>query len=125
MDASVRDKLLAADRRFAADVAAAAGAARAQAWAGWFASDGRQLVPGRVVVGREAVHDLMEPFFADPANSLAWSPDQGGGAGDRGWTSGRYVSRTGGSESEGRYLTVWVRIDGRWQVDVDTGVPDG
>ena len=115
---------MAADRRFAADVAAAAGAERARAWADWFTPDGRQLVPGRVVAGREEIRALMTPFFAEPGASLAWAPDQGGGEGDRGWTSGRYVSHTGGGIREGRYLTVWVRVGERWLVDGDTGVPD-
>jgi hypothetical protein len=66
----------------------------------------------------------MTPFFAEEANGLAWAPDRGAGDGDRGWTSGRYVSRGAGETHEGRYLTVWVRVDGRWLVDVDTGVPD-
>jgi hypothetical protein len=66
----------------------------------------------------------MTPFFSDPDAALEWAPDQGGADGGRGWTSGRYASRTAAGLAAGRYLTVWVKMDGEWRVDVDTGVPD-
>ncbi|MCP4571057.1 MAG: hypothetical protein GY838_01770 [bacterium] len=121
---SVEQQVMAADRGFAAAVATARGVDRARVWAEWFAPEGRQLLPGQVIAGCAAVAALMTPFFADSASSLEWTPDQGGGDGDRGWTSGRYVSRTADGVSEGRYLTVWVKVDGAWKVDVDTGIPD-
>ncbi|MCB1183915.1 prolyl oligopeptidase family serine peptidase [bacterium] len=123
--------LLDADRRFAADVAAAAAADRATVWAGWFAADGRQVVPGAVVSGRDAIVALMAPVFGAPGSGLAWAPDRAvaAGGGDLGWTSGRYVATHAGPDgpvrSEGRYVTVWRRQpDGTWKVDLDTGVPD-
>lgn len=122
--------LMDADRRFAAEVAAALGGERARIWAGWFAPSGRQLVPAAVVTGPTDILALMEPAFADPGFSLTWTPDLADGAGAWGWTSGRYVSTRPGPEGpvarEGRYLTVWQRQpDGAWKVAVDTGVPDG
>lgn len=124
------DELLAADRAFAAEVAAAAGAERARIWAGWFAADGRQLVPRTVVTGPADILGLMAPVFADSASSLAWAPDLAAGSGGWGWTSGRYRSTRPGPDGpaprEGRYLTVWRRQpDGAWKVAMDTGVPDG
>jgi ketosteroid isomerase-like protein len=124
------EELKAADRRFAAAVAAARGADRADAWTAWFAVDGCQIVPGAVVSGHAAIRELMAPAFADTTFALRWEPDLAEGTADRGWTSGRYVSIRRGADGpvrrEGRYLTCWRRVaDGSWKVAVDTGVPDG
>jgi len=128
MDASVEDQLLEADRRFNHEVAAARGADRAEVWASWFAGNGRQLVPGAVVGGREAITGMMGPVFAVEDHGLTWDPDLAEGSGDWGWTSGRYVSRSAGADGpetrEGRYLTVWTRTATGWKVAVDTGIPD-
>jgi len=126
-----QNEMMAADRGFARDVAAADPADRGRVWADWFASDGRQIVPGGVVTGTEAIAEMMGPFFATPGVSLTWDPDTASASagGDMGWTSGRYESRSPGPEGEtiqhGRYLTIWRRqADGTWKVDLDTGVPD-
>jgi hypothetical protein len=125
------NELMEADRRFAAEVAAAAPTDRGKVWAGWFSPTGRQIVPGNVVQGSRSITALMGPAFAAPGYSLTWEPDlaSSGAAGDMGWTSGRYESRRAGPEGDilehGRYLTIWKRgPDGRWKVAVDTGVPD-
>jgi ketosteroid isomerase-like protein len=122
---------MAADRRFAAEVAAADPADRGAVWAGWFAPDGRQIVPGTVVTGHETITALMDGAFTSPGFALEWDPDTAAASpdGQLGWTSGRYVSRGIGPEgevvTEGRYLTIWRRLpDGAWKVDLDTGVPD-
>jgi ketosteroid isomerase-like protein len=118
------NELMTADRAFAAAVDAAAGVERARVWAGWFAPDGRQILPGRVVTGREDVAALMAGAFGDPDYHLRWEPDR---AGDH-WTSGRYTSTSPGPDgpvtATGRYLTVWTRTPEGWRVAVDTGVPD-
>ena len=120
-----------ADRRFAADVAAADPADRGRVWAGWFAPEGQQIIPGAVIQGMESIADLMDPFFAGGSQELTWDPDvaSASAAGDMGWTSGRYEIRSPGPEGptvrHGRYLTIWRRqADGAWKVTLDTGVPD-
>ena len=130
MTRSTAEELRAADRRFAAEVAAVAGSERTAAWVRWFADDGCQIVPGAVVRGHAAIRELMAPAFADTGFALAWEPDLAEGSKDGGWTSGRYVSTRRGPDGpvrrEGRYLTFWKRAaDGGWRVAVDTGVPDG
>ena len=51
-DGEIEDQLLAGGPpASAAEVTAARGAERARIWAGWFAPDGRQLVPAAVVTG--------------------------------------------------------------------------
>jgi uncharacterized protein (TIGR02246 family) len=125
-------EFMAADRRFAAEVDTAAADDRARIWATWFAPDGRQIVPGRVVQGQSSIAEMMAGAFGTPGYSLAWEPDRAvvSTAGDLGWTSGRYQSTSPGPQepatSAGRYLTIWRRqADGTLKVDLDTGVPDG
>ena len=124
-------ELMEADRRFAAEVTTAAPADRGAVWAAWFATAGRQIIPGNIVQGNRSITTLMNPAFATPGYSLTWDPDLASSslAGDMGWTSGRYQSRSPGPDVEvlehGRYLTIWQRQpDGGWKVAVDTGVPD-
>ena len=124
-------ELMEADRRFAAEVVAAAPADRAEVWAAWFAAAGRQIIPGDIVQGSRPITALMDPAFAAPGYSLTWEPDlaSSSGGGDMGWTSGRYESRRTGQDGDilehGRYITIWQRQpDGTWKVTVDTGVPD-
>lgn len=123
---------MAADRRFAAEVDTAATSDRARIWANWFAPDGRQIVPRRVVQGQGSIAEMMAGAFDTPGFRLTWDPDQAvvSAAGDLGWTSGRYQTTSQGPQgpvtSEGRYLTIWRRqADGGLKVDLDTGVPDG
>jgi len=124
-------ELMDADRRFASEVAAADPADRGRIWAEWFAPDGRQIIPGKVVEGTESITALMGPAFATVGYSLTWNPDIASASadGDMGWTSGRYESRSTGPEGDtvghGRYLTIWRRQpDGGWKVALDNGVPD-
>ena len=124
-------ELMEADRRFAREVAAASPSDRGMVWAGWFAGDGKQIIPGKVVAGTRSIGELMGTAFATVGYSLTWDPDvaSASAAGDMGWTSGRYESRSSGPDGEsvehGRYLTIWNRMgDGGWKVAVDTGVPD-
>jgi len=71
-----RTEYLAADKQFAAEVHAAAAMDRGRIWANWFADDGRQFIPGRIVQGPEAIADLMAGAFNTPGYSLQWAPDQ-------------------------------------------------
>ena len=118
-----------ADRDFSADVSREG----TEAWVRWFAPDGRQIVPGKQRVGRDAIREEMKDAFSDPTRKLVWWPDHGAVAssGDVGWTTGRYEVRKTGADgaitvlSTGRYLTVWRRQpDGTWKVEADIGNPD-
>jgi uncharacterized protein (TIGR02246 family) len=123
-------ELLAADRQFAAEVAAASSDRRAAAWAGWFEQDGCQVIPGQVVKGAESIASLMGPAFTTPGYMLSWDPDLARSSvdGTLGMTSGRYTSTSlddGKTVTrQGRYVSVWKKVDGRWLVTLDTGVPD-
>lgn len=121
---------MAADRNFAAEVAAAPPSRRGEVWSGWFAEEGCQVIPGQVVQGSDSILSLMGPAFANPGYSLSWEPDLARSSldGTLGLTSGRYSSTTLEAGQmvvrKGRYVSVWKRVEGRWRVSLDTGVPD-
>lgn len=127
----VEQELMAADRQFANDVAAAATADRGRVWADWFCPEGRQVIPGRVISGTQSIAEVMSPVFAADGYLLTWEPDlvSASADGDMGWTSGRYENQrqdsSGAIVQTGRYLTIWRRqSNGNWKVDLDTGIPD-
>jgi uncharacterized protein (TIGR02246 family) len=121
-------ELMEADRVFSAETQRIGG----EAWVTAFAEDGRLLIPGGEVRGREAIGEIMVPAFAQPGFSLSWEPqfaDVGSG-GDLGYTVGHYIRQVVSAEgdttrSEGTYTTVWKRgEDGVWRAVLDLGVPD-
>lgn len=119
-----RNALLEADRAFNSATAERG----VEGWLEFFADDGRQIVAGTVIEGKEAIHDLMAPAFT-PGYSLDWTPsfaDVGSG-GDLGYTIGMYASETTTADGEvvtgrGIYVTVWKKqADGSWRVVLDIG----
>ena len=129
--ARLEQELLASDRQFANDVAAASTTDRGKIWADWFSPEGRQIIPGKVISGTQSIAEVMSPVFATDGYLLTWEPDMVSASADRdmGWTSGRYENHRTGSGGTivqtGRYLTIWRhQLDGTWKVDLDTGVPD-
>ena len=126
---SVASELMAADRQFATDVDREG----IDAWVRWFAPDGAQLIPGRVVRGHGDIRALMSPLLTNPRMKLYWEPDTASfaGSGDFGYTIGhsRTVRRNDDGTTTvvqtGRYVTLWRRqADGSWKVELDTGHPD-
>ena len=123
------EALKTADRAFAADVAREG----LPAWLRWFAPNGAQLAPGKIVRTDAERREHMAGLFGDPTLRLAWEPDTASIAagGDLGYTIGRYQLRKlkpDGSFtvlSTGRYLTIWRKQpDGSWKAELDTGNPD-
>ena len=125
---SVAAELMAADRQIAADVDREG----IDAWVRWFAPEGAQLIPGRVVRGHAGIRSLMGPLLTNPRMKLYWEPDTASiaASGDFGYTIGR--SRTVRRNDDGtttvvqtgRYVTLWRREgDGSWKVELDTGHP--
>ena len=112
--------LMEADRAFAADVAEGG----SEAWASWFAEDGRMVRPGDgLIQGREAIRSVMTGLD-DPSTVLSWAPDHAeiAASGDLGWTTGTYTSEGAGPDGEvvrgqGRYVSIWRRqSDGTWKM---------
>jgi ketosteroid isomerase-like protein len=127
--AQARAAILRADSAFA-DSTAATGP---EGWTAFFAADGVMFPPRGRIDGQEAIRAAMEGAFAPGTPMLRWHPVDAvvGGAGDLGYTLGRWSSvlpQPDGRDSvlsEGNYVTIWRRqADGTWRVAVDIGNRD-
>jgi len=102
-------------------------------WVGWFADSGVMVIPGRNVVGRAAIRELMAPELGDTTVALTWKPVsvQVSPGGTMGYTIGRW-DRTpragapaGATVRHGSYVTIWRKQgDGTWKVALDIGNAD-
>lgn len=119
-------QLMDLDREFASETAERG----AEAWASYFASDGRMYQRVGIVSGREAIQEAMVQTFADPNRLFSWEPDSAfvAASGDLGYTLGRWrLVQRGTGESDtvlarGNYVTIWeLQDDGSWKVALDIG----
>ncbi|MDH3217811.1 MAG: DUF4440 domain-containing protein [Candidatus Krumholzibacteria bacterium] len=126
---AIEDQLIQADR----DFAQATAERRLDGWMSYFAEDAAKVIMNdQVIRGWAEIRLADSLLFADPGRQLVWDPtDAGGFVGtDVGFTTGRYQLLERGGEasqdtlSQGTYLTIWRRIDGKWRVILDTGVAD-
>lgn len=123
-----RESVMQADRDFN-DATAREGI---EGWVRHFAPDGRQIGPGEMPTGHDAIRAYMGPFF-DGTRRLTWDPDHAevSDDGTMGWTTGRYTSAlidSNGVETprgKGRYVSIWRReAGGPWRLVCDLGNPD-
>jgi len=121
--AAIRD----ADVRFAQATAARG----VDGWLEYFADSGMQVVPGRNVVGKAAIRQLMAPSLGDTTRTLTWRPTSAevSASGDLGYTVGRWErmarEKDGTLVTRGSYVTIWRKqADGSWKVVLDVGNPD-
>ena len=119
------DALLAADRAFSA--AAARAPSAADALAAMFDADIVAPIPGRsLVVGREALLEILRaaPGFSEPG--ISWAPVRGGisADGSQGFTFGFLTLANGDPARRNRkYLAYWVRRPQGWRVVAWRAVP--
>jgi ketosteroid isomerase-like protein len=102
-------------------------------WVSWFADSGVMVIPGRNVVGRTAIRELMTPELGDTTVALTWRPVsvEVSPGGNLGYTIGRW-DRTprpgaapGATVRHGSYVTIWRKQgDGTWKVVLDIGNSD-
>jgi ketosteroid isomerase-like protein len=120
-------ELEAADRAFAADVAARG----LDAWIEWFDPEGSQWSKGPVV-GKERIRHLMAPMFARKDFRFLWEPVASGmsPAGDLGYTVGRarltWTTDSGAPSPPACpiYITIWRKQpDSKWRALFDAGFP--
>ncbi|MFC6645108.1 nuclear transport factor 2 family protein [Granulicella cerasi] len=118
--------LLKLEAQFSADVEAHGGAAFSR----WFAEDGIELPNGKApIVGHAAVSTATQ---WDPKQyQLTWKADGArmNPGGESGFTWGHYVGRSHDAagqpiEREGRYITVWKRVQNEWKVALDASAED-
>ncbi len=100
----------------------------AQGWSSYFAEDAVMLpAGGNIVIGRDAIRELMASRVSQPGYSLRWEPVDAGVSGDLGYTYGvaksTRLGRDGKPEaSYGKYVTIWKKQrDRTWKVIVDIG----
>lgn len=117
-----------ADQVFAADEAfnQATQDAGIEGWLDFFATDGRMLVNGDEIVGKEAIGDAMGPFLSSVR--LEWRPTRAvaHAGSELAYTVGSYRTtlreRPDSVLATGSYVTIWERQgDGSWKVALDTG----
>ncbi len=100
-------------------------------WVSYFADSGVMVTPGRNVVGRSAIRELMAPELGDTTVALTWRPAsvEVSSGGELGYTIGRWdrTSRVnaGAPVRHGSYVTIWRKQgDGTWKVMLDVGNAD-
>jgi ketosteroid isomerase-like protein len=94
----------------------------------YWTSDARVILPGQpVLVGTDAIRQMIAATRAIPGFHISWVPDSAvvSSSGDFGYTYG--TNRITAPDSagalhtaEGRYITIWRKQpDGRWRCSVD------
>lgn len=94
----------------------------------YWTSDARVILPGQpVLVGTDAIRQMVAGTRSNPGFKISWTPDSAlvSPSGDFGYTWG--ANRITSPDStgilatmEGRYITVWRKEpDGRWRCSVD------
>ncbi|NIM01759.1 MAG: DUF4440 domain-containing protein [Acidobacteria bacterium] len=106
-----------------------------EGWLSYFTDDALRVdLQGETVVGIEAIRTADAALFEPGGLRLRWEPREAVAFEDRssGMTRGRYklMRETPGEDgrpdpvSEGTYMTLWRREDGRLKVYLDTGASD-
>lgn len=102
-----------------------------EGWVSFFADSGVQVIPGRNVVGRAAIRELMAPSLGDTTRTLTWRPVsvEVSPGGNLGYTVGRWDRTARVKDStvttHGSYVTIWRKQgDGTWKVVLDIGNSD-
>ena len=94
----------------------------------FWTDDARVLMPGQpVIVGKEALRQMVTTSFATPGFHLSWIPDSAvvSGRGDLGYSYGTnsvaVPESTGSVKTQvGRYVAVWRKdSDGLWRCVID------
>lgn len=105
------------------DWIAAYNAGDADAVAALHAEDGVVMAPGAAAaVGRAAIRDFIAADIASSkAQGLTFTADESSDAavdGNTGWTSGAFAvaDASGNTVATGKYLSVYERINGEWQI---------
>ena len=95
-------------------------------WVSYFADSGVMVVPGRTIVGRAAIRELMATELGDTTVALTWRPVsvEVSPGGNMGYSIGRWdrTSRVdaGAPVRHGSYVTIWRKQgDGTWKAVLD------
>ena len=105
---------------------AAANARDAAAFSAVFAPDGALLFPNQpAAIGTEAIRAVVQRDFAVPDFAVTWTAEEYrlAASGDLATSRGTYYlslsTPDGPFEDQGKFLTVWRKVDGAWRVAAD------
>ena len=100
----------------------AAAAAKMDQFMTFLAPDASFNVPEMPVLnGAEAVKAAFTQMSSAPGFSLTWSATKADVSGDGTWgyTAGTYTSTAAGTKEQGKYVTIWKKVNGTWMVAED------
>lgn len=103
-----------------ADWSAAAG--KIDSFMSFIAPDATFNPPGMPAVsGTEAIKATFTQFLAMPGFNLVWKVSKATVStdGNLGYTVGTYTAMAAGTKEEGKYVTVWKKVNGAWMVSDD------
>jgi quercetin dioxygenase-like cupin family protein len=88
----------------------------------FLASDASMYAPDNpVVTGTDAIKAAYTQMTAAPGFSLSWVPSKAVVSGDGNWgyTSGNYTFAAAGTTEQGKYVTIWKKVNGAWMMSDD------
>jgi ketosteroid isomerase-like protein/quercetin dioxygenase-like cupin family protein len=100
----------------------ASSAAKVDQFMTFLAPDASFYVPEMpVMTGTDAIKTTFTQMTAMPGFSLAWSATKADVSGDGNWgyTAGTYTSSAAGTKEQGKYVTIWKKVNGSWVVAED------
>lgn len=99
-----------------------ASAAKPDQFMSFIAPDGSMYPPDNpVVTGTDAIKTMYSQMAGAPGFSLTWNANKAevSGDGNMGYTTGTYQFTGGGTKEQGKYVTVWKKVNGAWMVSDD------
>ena len=102
------------------DWAAAAG--KPDEFMTFLASDASMYPPDNpVVTGSDAIKAMYTQMAGAPGFSLSWTPIKAAVSGDGMWgyTSGTYAFAAAGTKEDGKFVTIWKKVNNTWVVSDD------
>ena len=99
--------------------------------ASFYAEDAIEMASNTPLIqGREAIQQWYQAWLTPAGVAMTFEPLEivVAPSGDMAYERGTYRftqdSPRGGTEDVGKYLTVWKKVDGKWQVAIDTANSD-
>jgi ketosteroid isomerase-like protein/quercetin dioxygenase-like cupin family protein len=99
-----------------------AAAAKPDEFMTFLASDGSMYPPDNpVVTGSDAIKTMYTQMSGAPGFSLSWTANKAAVSGDGMWgyTAGTYKFAAGGTKEDGKYVTIWKKVNNAWVVTDD------
>ena len=99
-----------------------ASAAKVDQFMTFIASDATFNAPDMPAInGADAIKTTFSQMTAAPGFNLTWTATKATVSADGNWgyTAGTYTSSMGGTKEQGKYVTIWKKVNGAWMVAED------